>query len=97
MPNANKIDIVNAVAARTGLSKKDTAIAVDAALGFIIDAVSHDVNVQVIGFGTFARRSSAARVGRNPKNGEPLTIPAKRKIIFKPGKNFKDACENSTV
>ncbi|BAM47369.1 MAG: HU family DNA-binding protein [Amphibacillus sp.] len=86
----NKTDLVNAVAERSELSKKDAAKAVDAVLESIMDSLKNGEKVQLIGFGNFEVRDRAARKGRNPQTGAEIEIPASKVPAFKPGKALKD-------
>lgn len=86
-----KVELVNAVAERTGLSKKDAGAAVDAVFDQITQALSRGDKVQIVGFGTFEVRERAARRGRNPQTGEEMSIAARRTPAFKAGKLLKDA------
>lgn len=87
----NKMEMVDAVASRAGLSKADADRAVNAFIDAIGDALARGEKVTVTGFGTFEVRSRAARMGRNPQTGAPLHIPATRTPAFKAGKGLKDA------
>ena len=87
----NKTDLINAVAERTELSKKDAAKAVDAVFESITDALVEGDKVQLVGFGSFEVRNRSARKGRNPQTGEEIEIPATKNPAFKPGKQLKDA------
>lgn len=86
----NKTDLVNAVAEKSELSKKDAAKAVDAVLESIMDSLKVGEKVQLIGFGTFEVRDRAARKGRNPQTGAEIQIPASKVPAFKAGKALKD-------
>lgn len=86
----NKTDLVNVVAEKTDITKKDTAKIVDAVFDSIMDALSTGDKVQLIGFGNFEIRERAARKGRNPQTGEEIEISASKSPAFKPGKAFKD-------
>ena len=87
----NKVELVEAMAKKTGLSKKDA----EGALKAFIDTVEFEVKkgrkVQLVGFGTFEVSKRAARKGRNPQTGEAMKIKASKTPKFKPGKAFKDA------
>ena len=89
----NKTELVAAMAAKTGLTKKDTEATVNA----FVEVVEKELKkkegkVQLIGFGTFEVKSRKARTGRNPqKPGETIKIPASKAPVFKAGKAFKDA------
>ena len=87
----NKTDLVNAVVAANGGTKKDVEAAVDAVFGAIKDALAKGDKVQLIGFGTFEVRARAAKEGRNPKTGETIKIAAAKVPAFKAGKALKDA------
>lgn len=86
----NKTELIQSVAEKSGLTKKDSEKAVGAILDSIMDAVSAGSKVQLIGFGTFEARERAAREGRNPSTGEVINIPATKVPAFKAGKAFKD-------
>ncbi|KRL92994.1 DNA-binding protein [Limosilactobacillus equigenerosi DSM 18793 = JCM 14505] len=88
---ANKAELVNNVAAETGLTKKDATAAVDAVFSSIEKALANGEKVQLIGFGNFEVRERAARKGRNPQTGQEIQIPASKVPAFKPGKALKDA------
>jgi DNA-binding protein HU-beta len=87
----NKTDLVNAVAASTGFTKKDAEKAVAAVIEGITDALKAGDKVQLVGFGTFEVRDRAAKQGHNPRTGEPMQVPASKLPAFKAGKALKDA------
>ncbi|MFD2706119.1 HU family DNA-binding protein [Salibacterium lacus] len=87
----NKTDLINDVAERAELSKKDSEAAVNAALETIESSLKTGDKVQLIGFGNFEIRERAEREGRNPQTGETMKIPASKVPAFKPGKGLKDA------
>ncbi|MFB5067669.1 MAG: HU family DNA-binding protein [Candidatus Wallacebacter cryptica] len=89
-----KTDLVDQVAAKTNLTKKDSAAAVDAVFASITESLAQGEKVQIIGFGSFEVRERAERTGRNPQTGAEMTIPAKSVPAFKAGKQLKDAVEN---
>ena len=80
----NKAELINAVAEKAGLSKKDTETVVNAG------ALADGDKVQLVGFGAFEVKSRAERTGRNPKTKEEIKIPASKVPVFKPGKALKD-------
>ncbi len=88
---ANKAELVSEVAAKTDLTKKEVAAAVDAIFNSIQEDLAKGEKVQLIGFGTFEVRHRAARKGRNPQTGDEIEIPASKVPAFKPGKALKDA------
>lgn len=87
----NKSDLVDAVAADTGLTKADATKAVDALFDAITGALKSGDEVRLVGFGTFAVSERAARTGKNPRTGEEIKIDASKQPKFKPGKGLKDA------
>src|SRR5699024_3204959 len=87
---ANKAQLIETVAEKTGLTKKDATVAVDAVFGSIQDFLKDGEKVQLIGFGNFEVRERAARKGRNPQTGAEIQIPASKVPAFKPGKALKD-------
>ena len=88
---ANKAELVSEVAAKTDLTKKEVAAAVDAIFSSIQEDLAKGEKVQLIGFGNFEVRQRAARKGRNPQTGQEIQIPASKVPAFKPGKALKDA------
>ena len=91
---ANKAELVDRVAKKTQLTKKDVSAAVDALFETIQEALQAGEKVQVIGFGNFEVRERAARKGRNPQSGEEIQIEASKVPAFKAGKALKDAVQN---
>lgn len=87
----NKSDLINAVASKAELTKKDAEAAVSAVISSISEALTSGESVQLVGFGTFEVRDRAAKQGRNPKTGEPITVPAAKVPAFKAGKALKDS------
>ena len=85
-----KVELVSAVAEKTGLSKKDSDAAVAALVDTIAEALVQGEKVQLVGFGSFEVKSRAARTGRNPHTKEQIEIPASRVPVFKAGKALKD-------
>ena len=90
MANITKTDLVNNVAQKTEMSKKDVAIVLDGLTEEIMNEVAKKNKVQLIGFGTFEAHHRNARKGRNPQNGEEIEIPATEVPVFKAGKAFKE-------
>lgn len=88
---ANKADLIDGVAAKSGLTKKDATAAVEGLFDVVTETLAEGERVQVIGFGTFEVRDRAARKGRNPQTGEEIQIPATKVPAFKAGKGLKDA------
>jgi DNA-binding protein HU-beta len=87
----NKNDLVAVVAGKTGLSKADSASAVESVLDAITDALTRGDDVRLVGFGTFSITNRRATQGRNPRTGERIQIPASKQPKFKAGKSLKDS------
>ena len=87
----NKTELINAVAAKAEISKKDAEKALAAVLGSIEDALKAGDKVQLIGFGTFEVKERAARTGHNPKTGAAIEIAAAKMPSFKAGAALKNA------
>jgi DNA-binding protein HU-beta len=86
----NKEELVEAIAAKASITKKESDTVLKATLDSIMDAVSSGDKVTLVGFGTFEQRERKARTGRNPKTGEPLNIAATKIPAFSAGKIFKE-------
>ncbi|MGC9525512.1 MAG: HU family DNA-binding protein [Limnospira sp.] len=86
----NKGELVDVVAARADVTKKQADAVLSAALESIMDSVSRQEKVTLVGFGSFEARERKAREGRNPKTGQKMDIPATRVPAFSAGKMFKD-------
>ena len=87
----NKTQLIEAVAEKAEVSKKDAKAAVEAVLDVIQEELKKGEKVQLVGFGTFEVSERAAREGRNPLTGESMTIKASKSPKFKAGKAFKDS------
>lgn len=84
------MELIAAVAEKSGMTKKTAGEAVDAVLATISDALATGDKVTLIGFGTFEVRERKERKGVNPATKEEITIPAAKVPAFKPGKGLKD-------
>ena len=87
----NKNDLIAKVADMTGLSKTDATGAVDAILDAVTAALKADDEVRLVGFGTFLVTKRKAGMGRNPRTGEAIKIPASKQPKFKAGAQLKAA------
>lgn len=90
----NKAELVAAVAAKTGETKKSAEEAVNALVDVITESLTKGDKVQLVGFGSFEVRKRAARKGRNPQTKEEIKIPASKAPVFKAGKALKDLVNN---
>jgi len=86
----NKGELVDAVAEKANVTKKQADAVLTAAIDSIMEAVSEGKKVTLVGFGSFERRERKEREGRNPKTGEAMKIPATKVPAFSAGKLFKD-------
>lgn len=86
----NKKELVDYIADNAGLEKKQATAALDATLKGITGALGNKDKVTLIGFGTFSTSERPERQGKNPQNGEAMTIPAKTVVKFKVGKALGD-------
>jgi DNA-binding protein HU-beta len=91
----NKGELVDAIAERASVTKKEADAIVSAMVETIMDTLASGEKVTLVGFGTFEVRDRAAREGRNPKTGETLKIPATKVPAFSAGKLFKDQVSSS--
>ncbi len=87
----NKAELVGSVAEKADLTKKDAEKVINAVFNSIEDALERGEKVQLVGFGTFEVRERAERMGRNPKTGEKINIPATKVPAFKAGKALRNA------
>lgn len=87
----NKAELVNTVAIKTSLTKRDARKAANALFETISETLAKGERIHLIGFGKFEVRGRAARTGCNPQTGEKISIPAFEFPAFKPGKDLKEA------
>jgi len=85
-----KKDLVDSIAEKAGMTKKDAAAALNATIETIQEALSKGDSVGLVGFGTFLVRKRAARTGRNPQTGKKMKIPAKKVPVFRAGKGLRE-------
>jgi len=91
----NKTDLINAVAEKSELSKKDSTSAVEATIEAITESLANGEKVSLKGFGNFEVRERAARNGRNPSTGESIRIEKSKAPAWKPAKPLKDLIKNT--
>lgn len=87
----NKATLVDYIANKTGLTKKDVSNALDAMIDAVVSTVKSGDSVTLTNFGTFVSVKRAATTKRNPKTGAPVKVPAKKVPRFRPGKSFREA------
>ncbi len=86
----NKTELVDSIAEKSGLSKKDSEKALSALIDSVEEALVNNDKVQLVGFGSFEVKQRAARKGRNPQTMEEIDIPESKVPAFKAGKDLKD-------
>ena len=86
----NKSDLIAAIAAKTGDTKKNAEASLNAFVDVVTESLVKGDKVQLVGFGSFEVRKRAARKGRNPQTKEEIKIPASKAPVFKAGKALKD-------
>ncbi len=86
----NKAELVNAIANKAGIQKKDAEAALKAFTDIVAEELKKGEKIQLVGFGTFEVSERAARTGRNPQTGKEMQIEASKSPKFKAGKALKD-------
>jgi len=85
-----KADLIRDVGKAVELSSKDSEVVVDIIFDNIVKSLREGDKIEIRGFGSFRTRQRNARVGRNPKTGARVDVPAKKIPFFKPSKDLKD-------
>jgi integration host factor subunit beta len=96
-PTLTKADLIEEVLNITELPRKESETIVETIFDSIIAALQKGEKIEIRGFGSFRTRQRRGRVGRNPKTGEKVEVPAKKIPFFKPSKELKDFVNNSTA
>lgn len=91
-----KAELVEKVSGRINLTKKQTEVVVNTVFQSITDSLSDGKKVELRGFGSFRIRERNARIGRNPKSGVQVDVPAKRVPFFKAGKELRELVDKNT-
>lgn len=86
----NKVELITSMAEKAELTKVDTEKALKAFIDVVTEELKNGGKVQLVGFGSFEVVERAARIGRNPKDGSTIQIPASKAPKFKSSKAFKD-------
>ena len=87
----NKSELIVALAQKADISKKDAEKAISAFIDVVTETLKAGYKVQLVGFGTFESKERPARVARNPRTGEEITIEASKTASFRVGKALKDS------
>ena len=85
-----KVDLIDEVARVVEMTRKDSEVIVESIFDSVVKALRADDKIEIRGFGSFRTRQRQARIGRNPKTGARVEVPAKRIPYFKPSKELKD-------
>lgn len=85
-----KSELIEKLATAVGLKKKEAALALETFMETVKSTLKKGDQIALSGFGTFKIRHSKARMGRNPKTGEAIQIPERKKVVFRPSKELKD-------
>jgi len=94
-PTMTKADLVEEVIRATELPRKESETIVETIFESIIQTLRENKKIEIRGFGSFRTRERRGRVGRNPKTGEKVEVPAKRIPFFKPSKELKEFVNNA--
>jgi DNA-binding protein HU-beta len=86
----NKGELVDAIAEKANVTKKEADAVLSAAIETIVETVASGEKITLVGFGSFEKRERKAREGRNPKTGETMQIAATSVAAFSAGKLFKE-------
>ncbi len=87
----NKAELIDAMSERAGITKAQATAALEQLVLSVSGALRHGEKVTLVGFGTFAVSVRDARMGRNPRNNQPIQITARKVARFKPGKQLADS------
>ncbi len=85
-----KADLTDRVAALSDITRRDSEVIVETLLESIVSALQSGDKVEVRGFGSFRTRQRNSRLGRNPKTGVSVAVPAKKVSYFKPSKELRE-------
>ncbi len=85
-----KADLIEEVARVVEFTRKESEVIVEAIFDSVVNALQADDKIEIRGFGSFRTRQRQSRIGRNPKTGARVDVPAKRVPYFKPSKELKD-------
>ena len=91
----NRSELIETVAKRNNLPKKQAGIAVTTIFDTVFGALGAGERVEIRGFGSFTTRRYETYVGRNPKTGDPVDVPAKRLPFFKVGKDLRERVDGA--
>jgi integration host factor subunit beta len=90
-----KADLIEEVSRVVEMTRKESEVIVEAIFDSIVKSLRADDKIEIRGFGSFRTRQRQPRIGRNPKTGARVEVPAKKIPYFKPSKELKDVVNNS--
>ena len=90
-----KADLIDEVSRIVELTRKDSEVIVETIFGSIVRSLHTGDKIEIRGFGSFRTRQRKPRIGRNPKTGDKVEVPAKKIPFFKPSKELKDLVNNA--
>jgi integration host factor subunit beta len=90
-----KADLIEEVSRVVEMTRKESEVIVEAIFDSIVRSLRNADKIEIRGFGSFRTRQRQARIGRNPKTGTRVEVPAKKIPYFKPSKELKDVVNNS--
>jgi integration host factor subunit beta len=90
-----KADLIDEVSRIVELTRKDSEVIVETIFGSIVRSLHTGDKIEIRGFGSFRTRQRKPRIGRNPKTGDKVDVPAKKIPFFKPSKELKDLVNNA--
>ena len=93
----NKSDLIEEVSRAVEMSHKESEVIVETIFGSIVRSLRNADKIEIRGFGSFRTRQRQARIGRNPKTGTRVEVPAKKIPYFKPSKELKNGINNSAA
>jgi integration host factor subunit beta len=91
-----KADLIDEVSRLAELTRKDSEVIVETIFDSVVRSLRAGDKIEIRGFGSFRTRQRRPRVGRNPKTGERVEVPAKKIPFFKPSKELKDLVNETT-
>ena len=95
--NMTKADLIEEVSRVVEMTRKEAEVIVEAIFDSVVRSLRGGDKIEIRGFGSFRTRQRQARVGRNPKTGARVEVPAKKIPYFKPSKELKDIVNNSSA
>ena len=92
-----KADLIDEVSRLAELTRRDSEVIVETIFESVVRSLRAGDKIEIRGFGSFRTRQRKPRVGRNPKTGDRVEVPAKKIPYFKPSKELKDVVNNSSA